>query len=62
MPTFAEMSGDKVINIVVGDSAEDLKAVFNREYIEFTADNPAGIGHTYDSKTKKFIPPVIEGE
>ena len=56
--TAAVMSGNTVNNVIVVDdieqSAKDLGVVL----IEYTADNPAGIGWTYDETTGKFAATV----
>lgn len=62
MAKFAEISGTKVTNIVVGDSAEELKALFNRDFVEYTDENPAGFGWDYNPKTGKFSNPDAVGE
>lgn len=60
MPTFAMMSGNSVDNIVVADDKEATEAALRCTLIEFTAENPAGIGWTYDPETGVFTAPVIE--
>lgn len=56
--TVAIISGNIVTNVIVVDdvqqSAQDLGAVL----IEYTSENPAGIGYSYDETTRKFNPPV----
>lgn len=58
MATFAQMGGNTVTNIVVGDSKEELERIFGGTFIEYTAENPAGMGWTYDEATNTFINPV----
>lgn len=60
MPTFAMMSGNTVDTIIVADDKEATEAALRCVLIEFTADNPAGIGWSYDPETGKFVAPVIE--
>ena len=60
MATFAMMSGNTVDNIIVADDKEATEEALNCTLIEFTEDNPAGIGWTYDSETAKFVAPVTE--
>lgn len=62
MPTYAMMSGDTVTNVIVADDKEATEAALKTTLIECTAENPAGIGWTYDSDTGKFIAPVVEEE
>ena len=60
MTTFAQMSGDVVENIIVADDKEKAEQELGLTLIEFTRENPAGIGWTYDSATEVFTAPVIE--
>ena len=62
MATFAMMSGNTVDNIIVADDKKATEAALNCTLIEYTAENPAGIGYTYDEETGKFIAPVVEEE
>jgi len=62
MPTFAMMSGDTVDNIIMADDKEATEQALRCTLIEFTPDNPAGIGYIYDAETGKFNPPVVEEE
>lgn len=52
--TFAVMSGDRVMNIIVADTKADAEIATGTECIEYTTENPAGDGLMYDRKTKKF--------
>ena len=54
------MSGNTVENIVMADDKEATEAALRATLIEYTAENPAGIGWTYDPDTGKFIAPVVE--
>ena len=58
--TFAMMSGNSVTNIIMADDKEATEAALNCTLIEYTPENPAGIGYTYDPDTGKFVPPVVE--
>jgi len=58
MATFAMMSGNSVSNIIVADNKEETEKALNCVLIEFTTENPAGIGWTWDGS--KFIEPIIE--
>ena len=60
MATFAMMGGNVVSNIIVADDREATEAALGCTLIEYTNENPAGIGWTYDSETGKFNPPVVE--
>jgi hypothetical protein len=60
MPTYAMMSGNSVSNIIVADDKEATEAALHCTLIEFTAENPAGIGWTYDEETGRFVAPATE--
>jgi hypothetical protein len=57
MATFAMMSGNSVSNIIVADDKEATEAALKCTLIEITAENPGGIGWTYDPETGKFTAP-----
>lgn len=57
MANYAMMSGNSVSNIIVADDKEATEAALNCTLIEITAENPGGIGWTYDPETGKFIAP-----
>ena len=58
MPTFAMMNGNTVDNIIMADDKEATEEALRCTLIEFTPDNPAGIGWSYDPQTGKFVAPV----
>jgi hypothetical protein len=58
MANFAVLSGDTVSNIIVADTLEIAELVANSQCVEYTDDNPAGIGWTYDGV--KFTAPAPE--
>lgn len=58
--TAAVMSGNVVTNIIVVDDVEQSAKDLNATLIEYTAENPAGIGWTYDEATGKFNAPAEE--
>ena len=60
MATYAMMAGNTVTNIIMADDKEATEAALNCTLIEFTPENPAGIGWTYDPETGKFSAPVVE--
>ena len=60
MKTFAVMAGKVVINIVIADSKEAAEDVTSQLCIEYTPENPAGIGWTYDGTN--FVKPEIPTE
>lgn len=57
MGNYAMMSGKSVANIIVADNKEEAETALGCVLIEYTAENPAGIGWTYDEETGKFNPP-----
>ena len=62
MATYAMMSGNSVTNIIVAEDKEATEQALKCVLIEFTNENPAGIGWTYDPETNTFTPPVEETE
>jgi uncharacterized protein YbjT (DUF2867 family) len=60
MPTFAMMSGNTVETIIMADDKQATEAALRCTLIEYTAENPAGVGWSYDPETGKFIEPVVE--
>jgi hypothetical protein len=57
MKTFAVMTGLRVSNIIIAED-ESVGEELGVTLIEYTQENPAGIGYTWDGE--KFNPPVIE--
>jgi len=57
MATYAVMNGNSVSNVIVADDKEDAARVMGAELIEYTPENPAGIGWTYDHETGLFSAP-----
>jgi hypothetical protein len=58
MKTFAIIENNKVSNVVVAETLEDAQFVFGDKCVEYTAENPAGIGWDYNGAT--FEQPVEE--
>lgn len=56
------MSGNSVDNIVMADDKEATEAALRCTLIEFTPENPAGIGWVYDEVTGTFSAPIVEAE
>lgn len=59
MATYAMMSGNVVSTIIVADNKEETEAALNCTLIEYTPENPAGAGWTYDKETGRFIAPEV---
>jgi hypothetical protein len=51
MAIFAEITDGIVTNIIVADNIEFLNSISNKLFVEYTDDNPAGIGWTYNGST-----------
>lgn len=60
--TFAVISEDKVINVIVAESKEIAELVTELECIEYTSENPMGIGWVRNLETGAFFDPFIELE
>jgi hypothetical protein len=60
MATFAVLSGNIVSNVIVADTKEIAELVTNNTCVEYTSENPAGIGMIYDETTQTFSSPVEE--
>jgi len=59
MATFAVMGGNTVSTVIVADNKEQCEAELGVVLIEYTPENPAGIGWVYDEATGKFAAPVV---
>jgi hypothetical protein len=59
MATYAMMSGNSVSNVIVADDKAATEAALNCVLIEFTPENPAGIGWTL-GEDGKFHAPVYQ--
>jgi hypothetical protein len=58
MATFAVIDNNTVTNIIVADTKEIAETVTGSTCVEYTDENPTGIGWTYDGST--FQAPVTE--
>jgi hypothetical protein len=58
MANFAVISGNTVSNIIIADTQADAELVTNSTCVEYTDENPAGIGWTYDATTGAFTAPI----
>jgi hypothetical protein len=58
MATFAVMSGNTVSTVIVADNKEQCEADLGVVLIEYTPENPAGIGWVYDEATGTFTTPA----
>jgi hypothetical protein len=59
MATYAMMSGNTVDNIIMADDKQATEAALHCTLIEFTPENPAGIGWWYNHDGT-FTPPQTE--
>ena len=62
MATYAMMAGNSVTNIIMADDKEATEAALGCKLIEYTAENPAGIGWTHNPETGRFQAPIVEDE
>ncbi len=60
--TFAHLFENTVINVVVANSLADAELVTGAICVEYTEENPAGIGWTYDVENDTFIRPIADSE
>ena len=61
MANFAHLSGNIVSNVIVANSLADAELVLGvGSCVEYTDENPAAIGWTYDSETQTFFAPSEE--
>ena len=58
MATFAVIKDGTVNNVIVADTKEIAETVTGLTCIEYTDENRAGIGWTYDGA--EFTAPVVE--
>lgn len=57
-PLGAVISGNTVANVIVTDDMAQASQDLGVPVIEYTEENPAGIGWTYDEATGRFNPPA----
>ena len=62
MATYAMMGGNTVTNIIMADDKEATEAALGCTLIEYTPENPAGIGWSYHPETGKFTAPQLAEE
>jgi hypothetical protein len=60
MSTYAELNTDNIVTNVIVADAEFVATQIDKTYVEYTHENPAGIGWTYDETTNTFTPPYVE--
>jgi hypothetical protein len=51
MATFAVIESNKVTNVIVADTKEIAETITGLTCVEYTEENPAGIGWGYDGST-----------
>lgn len=63
MAKFAVMSGNIVSDTIIADDLTTAESLTGRVCIEYTDENKAGIGHTYDGKrfTEPYNAIAVEG-
>lgn len=57
MATFAVLSGNLVVNVIVADDLESAEFAAGSPVVEYTTENPAGIDFTYDEESGVFVAP-----
>lgn len=60
MANFAVIENNIVVNVIVAESLEDAENATNLICFEYTNENPAGIGWTYNGST--FEQPILTEE
>ena len=55
--TCAVLSNNIVTNVILCDDIKEASEALGTILIEYTDENPAVIGGTYDEKTNKFFAP-----
>jgi hypothetical protein len=60
MKNFAVLSGNVVSNIIVATNKKNAELATNAECVEYTDENPAGIGWSYVDGV--FVAPVVVDE
>jgi hypothetical protein len=58
MTNYAVLNNNTVTNVIVADTKEIAETVTGSTCVEYTNENPASIGWTYDGEN--FIAPVVE--
>ena len=58
MAYFAVLDDNLVVNVIEADTLEIAETVTRKNCVEYTDENPAGIGWTYDGTT--FAQPIPE--
>ena len=59
MTNYAVLNGNIVANVIVAETKEIAETVTGLTCVEYTTENPAGIGWTYNGSTFEQ-PPVTE--
>ena len=54
---IAIIENGTVVNTIICESIELAESITGLTAVEYTAENPAGIGWTYSDVANKFIPP-----
>ena len=62
MATFAMMSGNTVTSVIMADNKEETEMALGCTLIEYTPENPAGIGCIYDYESNCFLAPPLPPE
>jgi hypothetical protein len=57
MYSYAIVENGTVINTIIADSKEIAESVTGKECVEYTDENPMGIGWTWSDSHNKYIEP-----
>ena len=60
MATYAVLSDNVVVNIIVSDDKDAIESALQCSLIEYTLENPVSVGWVYDYETSTFTPPLVE--
>ena len=60
MKNFAVISGTSVVNVITATAKKNAELATNSECVEYTEENPAGIGWSYVDGV--FVAPVVVDE
>jgi hypothetical protein len=60
MATFAVIENNKVVNLILAETKNDAELATNKFCVEYTTENSAGIGYTYNGT--EFVAPEAPTE
>jgi hypothetical protein len=57
MATYAVVENNLIINVILADSKEIAEEITQKECIEYTEENPLGVGYYWSQDHNKYIMP-----